>query len=254
MMNERETDRLLGELFKRNAPYVSESALQRRISRALPRRRRRSRKNRAARAVAVGFASVVLLGGALYGAYRVVDYLRGQAPLAITDSTLSVEDVGPASPGAAGTSAVGGLVPIVGTATLEEVRSEGTSAHADYLDYSTVINGRVCEYAVEMSQRQISGTLEITSDIEEREDSSADVSATWVLSNDDGTWRCDYWVGYLTADATEEFGFGSAVGTGDYEGLELYLQWHSAKASGSASSATGAAESARLTGWIQSAD
>ena len=88
MMDERETDRLLSDLFKRNAPYVNEGAMEQRISAKLPRRRRRSRRTRTARILAVGLATAVLAVGLSFGAYRVVTYVQGRPALVMTDSTL----------------------------------------------------------------------------------------------------------------------------------------------------------------------
>jgi hypothetical protein len=238
-MNERDTDGLLGELFKRNAPYVDELALRERIGRNLSGRRRRSRLVRVARATAVAFASVMLLGGAAFGAYRLVDLLRTTPALIIGDS-LPAE-------GSDRAPVLVGLVPIAGTATLEHVKSEGIIGSTVNPDYSTRITGRVCVFSLQMSPVAVSGTLEITSDLNVRVDGSVDIKGSYVLRNDQDTWACDSWVGYLGADGTE-FGFGVAVGTGRYEGLTLCLQWRSVHEPGSMSAVVG---SAVVTGWVQ---
>jgi len=181
----------------------------------------------------------VLLGGAAFGAYRLVDLLRTTPALVIGDS-LPAE-------GSARAPALVGLVPIAGTATLERVKSEGIIGSPVHPDYSTQVTGRVSVFSLQMSPVAVSGTLEITSDLNVRGDGSADIKGSCVLGNDEGTWACDSWVGYLGADGTE-FGFGEAVGTGRYEGLTLYLQWRSMHKPGSMSAVVG---SAVVTGWVQ---
>jgi hypothetical protein len=244
------TDRLLRELFKRNAPYVNESALRERIDERLPRGRGGRRRRRAwpVRTVAVACASIVLAGGAAFGAYEVVTYLHGQGPsLVITDQTVPGGGKTPSAGNAAGTSAIAGLVPVMGTATLEQVKSEGTAVSSGDV---TRLKGRVLVYRLDMSQSGISGTFEITIDLQRRAQ-GGDIWASWVLSNDQGTWECTSWVGTLSADGLEQFGYGGAFGTGAYEGLTLYLQWHSTQEPGSTALA---AESGTVTGWIESAE
>jgi hypothetical protein len=253
-MDERETDKRLGELFERNAPDVNEPLLRERITGKLPRRRRRSRRARTARMVAVGFASIVLLGGVAFGAYRMVTYFQGGQTLVITDSTLAAGDTGPSGTGTANTSVLAGLVPVAGTATLERVKSEGTATQERHGDYASRVTGRELVFWVETSQPGVSGTLEITSDLDVRADCSADVRATWILSNDQGAWQCASSPGYLTADGAEQFGFGKAAGTGGYEGMTLYLQWHSTQEPDSAISGAESSGSILVTGWIQSAE
>jgi hypothetical protein len=251
MMDERETDKRLSDLFKRNAPYVDELLLRERINDRLPRRRRRSRRTRTARAVAVGFASVVLIGGAAFGAYELVTYLQGQPALVITDLTVQPGDTGPLGTGPAGTSVIAGLVPVVGTAVPGQVKSQGSAVRSGT---GTRVTGQVQEFLLDTSQPGISGTLEMTSELFVHADGSADVNATWVLTNNQGTWRCTSWLGYRTADGIEEFGYGSAPGDGGFAGLTLYLQWHSTKAPGASVTGAGATESITITGWIQPAE
>ena len=254
MMNERETDMLLSDLFKRNAPYVDEAALCERIDDRLPRRRRRRRRVRTARTVAVVFASVVLAGGVAYGAYETVTYLQGRPALVITDSIPPAGGTATSGTGAA-TSVAAGLVPVMGTATLEQVKNEGVTSPAIDINYTTQISGRVLVYELDMSQSGISGTLEITADFGVRADGSAEIQGSWVLSNDQGTWKCASWEGVVTADGLEQFSFGVALGFGGYDGLGLYLLWHSTQVSGSTTpAAVPPATSGSITGWIQSAD
>ena len=253
-MDERETDRLLGELFKRNAPYVNEAALRERVNEKLPQRSRRSRRMRRARTLAVAFASIVLIGGAAFGAYRLVDYVKSQRALVITDLTLQPGDGAPPDGGTDGTSVLAGLLPVAGTAVLEEVKSEGITEPVNDVKYTHWIRGQVQLFSLNVSQPGTSGTVEITSDLMVRNDGSADITGSWILSNDQGTWECDSWVGYVTADGAEQFGFGSATGTGGYEGLMLYLQWRSTQEPGLTVIGSGPTQTVIITGWIQSAD
>jgi vancomycin resistance protein YoaR len=87
-MGEPDTDKLLGELFKKNAPHVNEPALCARVAESGQHGRRSRRHVRRVRAVAVAFASVVLALGAAYGVYRVVTHFQGQPLLVLTDSTV----------------------------------------------------------------------------------------------------------------------------------------------------------------------
>ena len=243
-MGERDTDRLLSEAFKRNAPYVNDLALQECINEKLPLGRKRSRGMRSVRFLAVASACVLLLVGVVFGAYRLVDYLHG--PVLVIGDSLPADGSGKAT-------VLAGLAPFVGTAVLERAESEGiTSSHTGSY-YPTEVTGQVLVYSLDTSQAGISGALAMTSDLNVRADGSADIKGSWTLNNDNGhdAWVCNSWVGYRNADGTEEFGFGNAAGRGGYEGLTLYLQWRSARGPGPVS---GAAESVFVTGWIQSAD
>lgn len=88
-MGELDTDKLLGELFKENAPRVNERMLCERVAGSLPRRRRNRRQARHLRIAAAVFASVVLAAGVAYGTYRLVTYFQGQPLLVLTDSTVT---------------------------------------------------------------------------------------------------------------------------------------------------------------------
>jgi hypothetical protein len=255
-MDQRETDRLLGELFKRNAPYVQEAVLRERIEAKLPRRRRKSRRARTMRALAIGFASVILAGGLAFGAYRLATYLQDRPAMVITDWSLVPGDTAPPGPGETVPSAVARWMPVAGTADLDRVESEGVVTQTDREGYVSQVTGRVTVFSVEMSQPGVSGTLEITSDLGVRADGTADEAATWTLSNDQGVWQGDSWSGWRGVDGAEQFGFGQAVGTGGYEGLTLFLQWHSAVVPGAAGSGADAASvgPVTLTGWILAAE
>ncbi len=241
MMDERETDKLLAELFKRNAPSVNEPALRERLTARLWRRRRRSRRNRTARAVALGFASVVLVGAAAFGAYVAVNHFQSQPRLVFTDLNLA-----PGGPLLARVS------PVMGTAVLEQVKSEGTSDPGDGADGIHRLRGRVEVYRLSMSQPVVNGTMEISSNLATRPDGSTDIEGSWVLRTDQGAWECPSWRGSLTANDAEQFYFGNASGTGGFGGLTLLLQWHVAKNQGSSASGAGSSEPIAVSGWIQS--
>jgi hypothetical protein len=252
MMDERETDRLLGDLFKRNAPYVNEGAMEERVSVKLPRRKRRSRRMRTARILAVGLATVVLAVGLALGAYQVATYVQGRSALVVTDSTLpSTGSATSDSGGAAASSVLTGLIPVMGTATLEQVKSEGAGVESTYVNYATQVTSQVLVYSLDMSQSGTNGNLEITADLDVRADGSVEIDGSWLLSNDEGAWECASWGGVVTGTGSEQFAFGEAVGSGAYEGLTLYLLWYSPQTTGSAAPA---AESGRISGWIRSAE
>jgi hypothetical protein len=199
---------------------------------------------RPARSLAIVSACVLLLVGMVLGAYRLVDHLRG--PVLVIGDSLPAD-------GSGENHVLAGLTPVIGTAVLQQAKTEGiTSSNADSY-YPTKVIGQVSVYSLDTSQAGVSGALEITSDLNVRADGSADIKGSWTLRNgtDQDSWECDSWVGYRNADGTEEFGFGKAAGRGGYEGLTLYLQWRSTRGLGSGS---GAAESVFVTGWIQSAD
>jgi hypothetical protein len=252
MMDERETDRLQSDLFKRNAPYVNEGAFEECISAKLPRRRRRNKQTRTARILAVGLATAVLAVGLSFGAYRVVTYVQSRPALVMTDSTLpSAGTATSGSGGAAAPSVLTGLIPVMGTATLVQVESEGASVESTYVNYATQVTDQVLVYSLDMSQPGISGNLEITADLDVRADGSVEIDGSWPLRNDEGAWECASWGGVVTAGGSEQFAFGEAVGSGAYEGLKLYLLWYSPQTTGSAAPT---AESGRISGWIRSAD
>ena len=164
MMGERETDKLLAELFKRNAPSVNEQALSERITARLRPRRRRRRRNRIARAVALGFASIVLVGAAAFGAYTAVDHFQRQPRLVFTDLNR-----GPGGPLLARVS------PVMGTAVLEQVKNEGTSDPGNAADGIHRVRDRVEVYRLSMSQPLVTGTMEIRSNLATRPDGSTDI-------------------------------------------------------------------------------
>jgi hypothetical protein len=246
MMDDRNTDRLLRDAFRRNAPHVDEVAIQGRVDEELPRRRRRHRVARVAWALAVAGASLALVGMLAFGVYEAVTYLRDQQPaLVLSDLQVPATDTAPSGGNTTGTKTLSGLLPVAGTAILHEVAGEGTTVQANGV---TQVRGRVLAYALDMSQAGVGGILEISTDLDVSADGSATVQGTWVLRSDQGTWECPSWIGYTTADGLEEFGFGRALGTGAYEGLALFLQWHAGTDAGSAAPV---ARWGIVTGWVE---
>jgi hypothetical protein len=252
MMDGRETDRLLSDLFKRNAPYVNEPALRERIAARLPRRRRRSRRTRTVRAVAVGFATIVLLGGVAFGTYRAVDYVQSRPRLAITDVTSAPGDIS-TRPGEGGSSVLAGKLPVAGTATLQQVKNEGVPGTAGAADGARPVRGRVEVYLLTMSEPQVGGTMEVTYDIQPLTGGGASVKGTWVLRNTQGTWEGSIWTGRQYGDGAEQFYCGNATGTGGFEGLMLLLQWHVVRIAAGSAAGTGSSESIGISGWVQAA-
>jgi hypothetical protein len=252
MMGERDTDTLLAELFRRNAPSVDERALSERISARLWRRRRRKRRNRIVRSVALGFASLVLAGAVAFGAYTAVDHSRSHARLVFSDLNLA-----PAGP-SVGTGVnprplLARVSPVVGTAVLEQVKSEGTSDPGNDGDGIHRVRGRVDVYRLTMSQPAMNGTMEITYTLVTRPDGSAITTGSWVLRTTQGTWENSSWNGSLPANGGEQFYFGDATGTGGFEGLTLLLQWHVADNQGSPATRARSSGPVAVSGWIQSA-
>jgi vancomycin resistance protein YoaR len=87
-MNELETDKLLGELFKGNAPQVNEMVLHERVTARGRQKRRRRPQARRTRALALACASVALAAAIGYGAYSAVAHYQGHPVLVLTDSTV----------------------------------------------------------------------------------------------------------------------------------------------------------------------
>ena len=202
----------------------------------------------------------MLTSGAAWVVYRLVDYLHEEPALVITDPTLmpgTTVSLGIGAPGTVaamrGTSAIEGVLPVAGTAALEQVKSEGAGAASDDPGFATQVIGQVRVFRLQMSQAEVSGALVVTSDLSVRADGRTDVHSSWVLTNDVGSWECDSGSGYIPRDGTEEFGFGTAAGTGEYEGQTLCLQWH-IKRGGASAVGSGSTGSTPVSGWIQPAE
>ena len=250
-MDEHGTDKLLAELFKRNAPVVDEPTLRERLAARLSHGRRRSRRNRTVRAVALGFASVVLIGAAAFGVYSAVDYFESRPQFVFTDLMPGPGDSSAGS-GMGNRPLLARVSPVMGTAVLEQVKSEGTSGPGSDADGIHRVRGRVEVYRLNMSQPAIDGTMEIISELTARQDGGTDVQGSWVLRSGEGAWECLSWQGIMTADGTEQFYLGTASGTGGFEGLTLLLQWHVVEDVGSPATGELSSEPVIVSGWIQS--
>ncbi len=246
-MDEKSTDKLLSELFKRNAPPVNEPALRERISARLWRRRKTRRRNRTFRAVALGFVCVVLAAGAAFGTYDVVKHFQSRPGMFFTDLT-------PPADSSSGTTnpLILKVSPVAGTAVLDQVKSEGTSDSTLGADGLGGIRGRIEVYRLSLSQPALNGTMEITSDLATRESGGADVTGSWVLRSDQGAWESEYWRGATSPNGSDEFYIGYGKGSGGFEGLRLILQWHIVKNAGSSPAQADTSETVEVSGWVQS--
>jgi hypothetical protein len=215
------------------------------------RRRRKSRRNRTVKAIAVGFASIVLAGAAALGAYEAVDHFQSQPSLLFTDLAPTPGDVA-AGWGTDNPSGLARVAPVMGTAVLEQVKDEGTSDPGSGADGIHWVRGRVEVYRLSMSQPLVSGTVEITSDLATRLDGSKQVQGSWILRTGQGAWEGSLWRGIVSADGADQFYLGKATGAGGLEGLVLLLQWHVVQTPGSAPTGEGSSESIAVSGWIQS--
>ena len=83
------TDKLLGDLFKDNAPSVDEQALRERVTARGRAKRRGRRTAHRARTAAVACTAAVVLAAVGYAAYATVDHFQTRPVLVLTDSTSS---------------------------------------------------------------------------------------------------------------------------------------------------------------------
>jgi vancomycin resistance protein YoaR len=130
-MNDRETDKLLGELFKENAPRVNDALLHEQVRRRASRRKRRSRSARRARVVAVVCVSLALAIGVGYGAYRAFVHVNQEhLVVLVTDpTTTSIES--------ASTTAAAGSLSATTTAvdrTADDLLAVYTTVYAGAVD------------------------------------------------------------------------------------------------------------------------
>jgi hypothetical protein len=137
-----------------------------------------------------------------------------------------------------------GLEPFVGQAALRASQSPTETVMGDVTQYR---DGKLTQQ-VEASDPRLSGTAEVTFNLDERADGSANLWGSSLISNDKGTWVCDKWTGAVSTGYTEQYVFNQAQGTGDYEGYTLYLLQHfyDTYETMSAPSASSA-----WTGWIE---
>jgi hypothetical protein len=249
-MNRRDTDELLAELFKRNAPSVDERALQERIDPRLSSRRKRSRRVRIARTAALASACVALATGAAFGIYTLVDYAQSEPAIVFVYIPFNTGGTSPGS-GPANQPFLARVLPVMGTAVLEQVRNQGTSNPDEETEGIHAVRGRVEVYRLNMSHPFVNGTMDITFDVAIGATGVGDVSGSWELHTDQGTWKSSLWAGSLPADGEERFYFGRATGTGGLEGLLLLLEWHSGRPPGSAPGPEWQSQLIAVTGWIQ---
>jgi hypothetical protein len=115
-----------------------------------------------------------------------------------------------------------GLDPFVAGAMLTETKN-GTETTVDNV---TQDRNWTYVFQVEASDPRVSGTLEVIMNADAPRSGGAKYWGTLVLTNSKGTWVCDNWDGAMTAMPTHQFTFSACKGTGAYQGLALYIQWH----------------------------
>jgi hypothetical protein len=202
-------------------------------------------------AVALGLVSLVLAGAAVVAAYELADRPQNQAGIVFTD-LVPAHGAAPSEKDLGSPSALTKASPVMGTATLEQVRSEGKSDAVGGSDSVRWVRGRVEVYRLSMSQPLIDGIMEVTSDIGTLPSGSTVIKGSWVLRTGQGTWKGSSWTGIVTAEGADHFYVGKAAGTGGFEGLVLILEWYVAKAPGSSPAVEGLPEPIAVSGWIQS--
>jgi hypothetical protein len=204
-------------------------------------------------AVAVGLAAVALALAAVVAAYELADRPQNQAAIIFTD-LVPAHGAAPSGSELGSPATLTKASPFTGTATLEQVRSEGKSDAEVGEDGVHWVRGRVEVYRLSMSQPVVDGVMEVTCDIGTLPSGSTVIKGSWVLRTDQGTWKGSSWTGIRTAGNVDRFYAGSAVGTGGLEGLLLVLQWSFVKASESLPTLEGGPRPMVVSGWIQSAE
>jgi hypothetical protein len=107
-------------------------------------------------------------------------------------------------------------------------------------------------YQVEASDPRASGTLEVIMNADAPKSGGAHFWGTLVLTNIKGTWVCDNWDGAMTSIPSHTFTFSPCKGTGAYDGLALYMQWHMVENSAEMLPPSAPGGTA-VSGWIQKA-
>jgi hypothetical protein len=125
-------------------------------------------------------------------------------------------------------------------------QGEGTSTKAG--DVTQVRNAMV-SYTVEATDPRVAGTFDVIYNLDQAADGSGSMWGTWTVTNSKGTWVCDAMSGALDAKG-HTFVFGSAKGTGAYEGLVSLWQWYWPL---NTSSFSAALPLVAVSGWIQKA-
>ncbi len=125
-------------------------------------------------------------------------------------------------------------------------QGEGTSTQIG--DVTQVRNATV-SYTVEATDPRAAGTFDVVYNLDQAADGSGKMWGTWTVTNDKGTWVCNAMSGALDAKG-HTFVFGSAKGTGAYEGLVSLWQWYWPL---NTSSFSAALPLIAVSGWIQKA-
>lgn len=117
-------------------------------------------------------------------------------------------------------------------------------------DFCSRTHGQMGRYEVQASDPRAGGTLELTAlEWDLYPDGHTVFRGEWVLTNSGGTWVCDQFTGvHDTGDNL--YVFIEAFGTGEYEGLVLYEQWHFTCDRASIQSPP---EGFTVSGWIEEA-
>ncbi len=157
---------------------------------------------------------------------------------------------GEESPGttSSGSSAgiTAGLEPFVAGAMLTDTKDGTETTVGDVTedrDWTYV-------FQVEASDPRATGNLEVIFNADAPRSGGAKFWGTCVLTNSQGTWVCDGWNGAMTDVPTHQFTFSEYKGTGAYEGLAMYIQWHMIENSSEMLPPSSAAGTA-VSGWIQ---
>jgi hypothetical protein len=161
--------------------------------------------------------------------------------------TLSGSGCGGTTQAAEVPAIVSGLDAFVGTAELSS-STEGTETTE-----GTVIHMRdiAAEFKIEATDPRAAGTAKITSNYDANGNVSVQSWGTSVLTNSKGTWVCDAWTGAGLTDGSgsaHSFIYNVARGTGEYEGLTMYVQWHFTEA---VSTMKPPSQGIAISGWIE---
>jgi hypothetical protein len=147
-----------------------------------------------------------------------------------------------------GSAMLSGLEPLVGGAMLTKT-TDGTETTVNRVtqdrDWTYV-------FEVEASDPRASGTLEVKFNADALQSMNARFWGTCTLTNSKGSWVCDGWNGAMTGTPQHQFTFSPFKGTGAYDGLALYLQWHMVETSTEMLPPSAPGGSA-VSGWIQKA-
>jgi|WetSurMetagenome_2_1015567.scaffolds.fasta_scaffold49452_2 hypothetical protein len=169
------------------------------------------------------------------------------AALLLTTGALAWAGCGSGTSSATGTGVVAGLDPLVAAAKLvKEAGDPETSVGG-----VTQIRNLKDTYEIEASDARVSGTNEVTINADLLADGSGTMWGSWVITNSKGTWVCDKWTGAIDVGTVNRFTYAEAKGTGEYEGLTLYMQQHFASGH---MEMLPPSEGYALSGWIQKSE